>query len=165
MGSFAVQLAKAQGAWVAAMTSAHKLEQVQTLGADLTVGRHNEPALHSQGKFDLVIDTAGYRSFRDYRRLLTAAGTYVLVGGSMGRLLETAVMGAISGRFSGQRFTGFMAEPNCDDLRVVCALAADGRVKPLKGGIYPLEETAAALAVLESGAAVGKLVIAIGLGA
>ncbi len=71
VGSFAVQLARAAGAEVTAVTSPANLELVPALGAD-HVGRHHQHRLPRTGRrYDRILDTVGNRSVPELRRALT----------------------------------------------------------------------------------------------
>src|SRR4029453_8280057 len=74
VGSFAVQLAKAFGAEVTAVTSTGNLELARSLGADHVVDYTTTQLARGGGRYDLVLDTVGNRSVPDLRRVLAAGG-------------------------------------------------------------------------------------------
>ncbi|XRQ10237.1 zinc-binding dehydrogenase, partial [Actinomadura welshii] len=83
VGSFAVQLAKADGAEVTGVCRPAKTDFVRSLGADHVVD--DLPA----DRYDLILDTAGNRPLHRLRRALTPRGTLVIVGGpGNGRVLQ-----------------------------------------------------------------------------
>jgi NADPH:quinone reductase-like Zn-dependent oxidoreductase len=67
VGTFAVQLAKAYGAEVTAVTSTRNLELVRSLGADHVLDYTTTDALGGGQRYDLILDTVGNRSVPDLR--------------------------------------------------------------------------------------------------
>ena len=80
-GSFAIQLAKQAGATVTAVDHANKLNFMTSLGADRVWDYQQQDITKSELTFDKVIDFVGHHSVNGFRRILTPAGTYVIVGG------------------------------------------------------------------------------------
>ena len=77
-----MQLAKSFGAEVTGVCSTDKVELARSLGADHVVDYTREDFTRSDGRYDLMIDIAGSRSFSECRRVLAPDGTFVIVGGS-----------------------------------------------------------------------------------
>ena len=81
VGTFAVQIAKALGAEVTAVTSSDKVALVRSLGADHVIDYSREDFTRDRNhSFDLVIDVGANRSVRDMRRLLAPGGRIIAVG-------------------------------------------------------------------------------------
>jgi NADPH:quinone reductase-like Zn-dependent oxidoreductase len=74
VGSFAVQLVKADRAEVTAVTSTPNLELVRSLGADHLVDYATTDALRDGRRYDRILDTVGNRSVADLRRALAPGG-------------------------------------------------------------------------------------------
>lgn len=161
VGSFAVQIAKALGAVVTGVCSAGKMDTVRALGADSVIDYQREDVSRGDRRFDVVIDNAAFRSSAHLRRVLTPAGRYVLVGGSMVRFLEIAARAPWIALTSGQKMSALMAKLNGTDLAFLGDLHTAGKMKVVIGRRYPLAEVPAAIAYLEEGHAVGKIVIAV----
>jgi NADPH:quinone reductase-like Zn-dependent oxidoreductase len=166
VGSFAVQIAKALDAHVTAVCSTAHLDFVRALGADTLVDYTKE---EPSGRYDLVVQIAGDDSVAQLRRLLTAQGTLVVVGGGTGRPRKAGVLGPLTrmlvaravSRKNGRRVATFIAKVRTQDLEALAALAEDGQIRPAVERTYPLEQAAAALTEIESGHTSGKLVLAI----
>ena len=71
VGTYAVQIAKALGGHVTAVCGPQGVEIARSLGADEVVDYSKEDVTRSDRRFDLAIDIAGTRSFRQLRRVLT----------------------------------------------------------------------------------------------
>ena len=159
VGSFAVQIAKALGAEVTGVCSAANLDFVRSLGADHVLDYACETPT---GPYDVVLQLAGDETIGRLRRLLEPRGTLVIVGLGVGRDGAHGVVGPLArmakarilSRKSGKRVKTFIAKIRTEDLETLAQL-----VTPHVERIYPLAETAAALAVIEGGHVRGKLAV------
>jgi NADPH:quinone reductase-like Zn-dependent oxidoreductase len=160
VGSFAVQIANVRGAQVTGVCSTANVEFVRSLGADVVDYTRDEPS----GTYDIVLQVSGDSSLRGLRNLLTPRGELVVVGsgagrdgtgGSLGPLMRMAKAPLVSRR-NGKRVRTFIAKVRRADLDKLGSL-----VTPHVSRIYPLDQTAAALAEIEAGHVRGKLAIAI----
>ena len=161
VGTFAVQIAKALGAEVTAVSSTSKIDLTQSLGADHVIDYAKEDFTRNGRQYDLILAVNGDRSLGDYERVLMPNGTYAMVGGSNSQIFQALLRGPIKSRSGGKRFTTVSAKPNQADLEVMNDLIETGRVRPVVDRCYPLSETAEALRYVEAGHARGKVVITI----
>lgn len=159
VGTFAVQIARALGAEVTAISSTKKLERLRSLGADHVVDYTREDFTQMGQRYDLILAVNGYRPLAEYRRALTPQGRYVMAGGTSNQLTEAIVMGPLVSRRGGQMVTSFVASPNADDLAFVKELIEAGKVTPVIERKYALEETAEAVRHVDAGHAAGKVII------
>lgn len=159
VGTFAVQIAKALGAEVTAISSTKKLERLRSLGADHVVDYTREDFTQMGQRYDLILAVNGYRPLAEYRRALTPQGTYVMAGGTGNQLTEAIVLGPLVSRRGGQTVTSFVASPSADDLTFVAGLIEAGKVVPVIERTYALEDTAEAVRHVGAGHAAGKVVI------
>jgi NADPH:quinone reductase-like Zn-dependent oxidoreductase len=167
IGSFAVQIARALGASVDAVCGARHHAFVRALGADRVIDYGSEDYTRTGGRYDLIFDLAGTRSFSAQRRILAPEGIVVLggiAGGrtSLGWMLRWAARclgGLLVARFTKQRLAFVSAKLHKEDLAELAALAAAGKIKPAIGARYALADAGAALAHVEEGHAEGKVVI------
>jgi NADPH:quinone reductase-like Zn-dependent oxidoreductase len=169
VGHFAVQIAKAQSALVTAVCSTSKLDFVRSLGADDVIDYTREGL--SDGAhprlWDVIIDTAGRRSFAELRRALAPGGVLVIVGGEGGNrwtggFLERMLSASVLSLFSTQKLVVLNAKVNAPDLLTLKELAEAGKLKPALNRSYRLEEAVDALKELERGHARGKSAVVIG---
>ena len=165
VGTFAVQIAKSLGAEVTGVCSTRNLELVRSLGADHVIDYTREDFTKAAERYDVIIDTVGTHSVPDYRRVLTPAGQYVMIGSAtIGRWfgwLEIPVEAWILSPFMSQKFGMMLAELNKEDLAVLGDLMQSGKVTPSIDRTYKLRDTAEALRYLEKGHARGKVVLTV----
>jgi NADPH:quinone reductase-like Zn-dependent oxidoreductase len=166
VGIYAVQLARALGAsHVTAVCSTRNVEQARMLGADDVIDYTREDYTRSAERYDLLIDVAGNRSWRENRRVLDPDGRRVLVGmpkgnrliGPLGRLARFMV----SRQFSRKRQSFFVCRPNRANLASLRELIEAGKLRPLVDRVYPLAEAADALETMGEGHVQSKLVVRI----
>jgi NADPH:quinone reductase-like Zn-dependent oxidoreductase len=155
VGTFGVQLAKAYGAEVTAVTSTRNLELVGSLGADHVVDYTTTNALGSGRRYDLILDTVGNRSVPDLRRALAEGGKAAVTGfTSVAKLLGVSLRG-------GKDVAMVQAHVTARDLELLSELIAAGKVRPQIDRRYGFAELPAAVAYLEQGRARGKVVAAL----
>jgi NADPH:quinone reductase-like Zn-dependent oxidoreductase len=164
VGTYAVQLAKALGADVTAVCSTGNVEQARSLGADRVVDYTKDDFTQLGVRHDVMLDIAGSRSFREFRRVLTPDATVVIVGakfpsdnvlGPLSHVIATRL--AAVGK--GQTVKFFMAKIEKDDLLVLQELLETGKVRSVIDRSYELREAADALRYLGEGHARGKVVL------
>jgi NADPH:quinone reductase-like Zn-dependent oxidoreductase len=165
VGTFSVQLAKAFGATVTAVTRTENIDLVRSIGADDVIDYTREDVTRSGRHWDVIIDNGATRSLLAMRRILAPAGTMVNVGASKGDFVGPLVRGFIGGpllsAFRQQRIVTFFASPKREDLLVLKELIEAGTVTPVVDRVYPLAETAEAMRYLETMNARGKIVISV----
>jgi NADPH:quinone reductase-like Zn-dependent oxidoreductase len=162
VGTFAVQIAKALGARVTAVTSARNVDLIRSFGAD-EVFEHGETAFRKR-RYDVVVDIAATRSLVSMRRLLKPSGRFVLVGagkkgGMIGILARVAWM-ALLKRLD-RRMTFFVAKLRPGDLAYLRDLIIAGKIRVAIDRVYPLQDAAEAIRYLGTGTARAKVVITV----
>jgi NADPH:quinone reductase-like Zn-dependent oxidoreductase len=164
VGSFAVQIAKAFGAHVTGVCSTSKVELVRSIGADEIIDYMREDIADGSRRYDVIFDTAGNREVSELRDALTPKGTLVLAGGEgggrwlgMGRTIRAKARSP----FVGQKMTNFLARPKAEDLLELKELIEAGKVAPVIGATYALNDVPAAMAEIGAGHGRGKVVITI----
>ncbi len=161
VGTFAVQIAKAFGATVTAVTSTDKLELMPNLGADTVLDYSRDDFTRNQGAYDVIIDVAGDHSLGRTRRALEAQGTLVMVGAHRG-VLRRMIFAVLRRRLLKQDIKFFRADVTPDDLDTLRDLAEAGKLKPVISRTYAFMDTAAAVAHAEGQQARGKVVVTLG---
>ncbi len=164
VGTYAVQIAHADGAEVTAVCGPTNTELVRSLGADHVIDYTREDYTRGTARYDLILDNIENHSLADNRRALAPDGTLVLMSGTgasgLGlviRLIRPVVMAP----FVKHSLRRPYSNPKREDLEVLASMVDEGTLRPVIDAIYPLAETAAALRYIEAGHARGKVVIAI----
>jgi NADPH:quinone reductase-like Zn-dependent oxidoreductase len=163
VGTFAVQIAKALGAEVTAVTSTDKLELARSLGADHVVDYTREDFTTSGQRYDLIVDVGANRSVREMRRALADGGKMVMVGAGRG---SVAVLGRIIGGFIRKRLGQptiffYAGGPYEEQLATLREMIEAGKVRPVIERTYPLTEVADALRYVATEKARGKVAITV----
>lgn len=155
VGHAAVQLAKAMGAEVTAVTSAKNADFVRSLGADDVIDYRAEDFTRSGRTWDLVVDAVGNKSAGMLRRALADGGKAAVIGFSgIGNLIGISLRG-------GKNVKMVQADGNADILAELNDFAEAGKLRPTIAATYPLAETAAAMAELETGHVAGKVAVTV----
>jgi NADPH:quinone reductase-like Zn-dependent oxidoreductase len=156
VGTFAVQLAKAYGAEVTAVTSTRNLELVRSLGADHVLDYTTTDALGGGQRYDLILDTVGNRSVPDLKGGLAQGGKAAVTGfTSVAKLLAVSLRG-------GKDIAQVQAHVTTRDLELLSELIEAGKVRPQIDRRYRFTEIPAAIAYLEQGRARAKVVAEVG---
>jgi NADPH:quinone reductase-like Zn-dependent oxidoreductase len=161
VGSFAVQIAKALGAEVTAVCSTNKMEMMRSIGADQIIDYNQTDITKNGQQYDLIIDAAAYRSVFDYRPILKAEGTYVLIGGSISRLFQVLLFGSVISRIMGRKLKCLMVKPNRSDLVILKDLIEAGKIVPFIDRTYNLSEVPTAIRHIEQRQVRGKVAISV----
>lgn len=165
VGTFAVQIAKAFGAEVTGVCSARNVALVRSIGADHVIDYTREDFSADLQRYDLIIDTVGNRSLREYRRVLTPRGTLVMIGGSSEDFGFSFVSGYLKTRlmakFVSQKMGFFLARLNHEDLDAMRDLMQSGKVTPVIDRTFPLSQAPEAIRYLQGGHARGKVVLTV----
>jgi NADPH:quinone reductase-like Zn-dependent oxidoreductase len=92
VGSAAIQLAKARGAYVIGITSPSKNQQLLELGADQVISRDSDLVeTLGENSIDVVIDLVAGKQWPQFLRLLRSGGRYAVSGAIGGALVELDV--------------------------------------------------------------------------
>ena len=162
VGTFAVQIAKALGAHVTAVTGPRNVDMIKSLGADEVIDYTKEDFTRRPERYDAVLDIAATRSLSALRRVLVPNGIFVQVGaaksgwiGVFGRILGVMVRK----RVLRQRVTFFVAGGGPEDLMFLKDLIESGKLRPVVERTYPLAEAREAVRYVGTGQARAKIVI------
>ena len=162
VGTFSVQIAKALGAHVTAVTGATKVDIVRSLGADEVIDYSRDDFTQRPARFDVVFDVAATRSIGSLRHVLVPGGVLVLVGADKrgGAAIFLRILGAlVRSRLFRQRIVFFVAKQDQKDLLSLRDLLASGQLTPRIDRTYPLSEGRQAVRYVGTGEARAKVVI------
>ena len=163
VGTFAVQIAKALGAEVTAVCSTGNVKLIRSLGADHVIDYTKADFTRSGEKYDLVLDIAGSRSWRECKRVLKPDSHFVIVGAPKGNRVIGPLAHIIRLRLASfrasQKVVFFVAKFKCEDFMFLKELFERGEVKPVVDRVYPLSQISEAMRYLGTGHAKGKIVV------
>ncbi|MBD1384318.1 NADP-dependent oxidoreductase [Mucilaginibacter rigui] len=177
VGTFAIQLAKHLGAYVATTTSSANTDWVKKLGADLVIDYKTEDFETKLKDYDLVLHSnrdpevleKSFRILRSGGQLISLVGppTPEFAAGIglpwylklVTKLLSSGAKKKAKKANSSFRFLFMRADGN--QLAKITSLIESGVIKPVIDKLFAFEQTNEALAYVESGRSKGKVVIKI----
>jgi len=160
VGSFAVQFAKARGAYVIGTASAGNLEYVRQLGADEALDYRSQPVEELVRDVDVVLEASPVRDNAarvKAVRVLKAGGIFVSVN------VDFPFDEAMEAALARQQATGALApnQPRQDWLQEMAQLIDAGQVRVVVSRVYPLAQVAEAHRESQTWHVQGKLVLQI----
>jgi NADPH:quinone reductase-like Zn-dependent oxidoreductase len=152
VGHFAVQFAKVIGARVFTTVSTDNMAFARSLGADVVIDYKKQRFEDLASEVDMVFDLIDGETRERSWKLLKRGG--ILVTTLTEPSQDTAK------RF-GVRALRYTVEADGGELSDIVGLVASGRVKPHVQRTYPLQEASTALAAVERGGTVGKIILTV----
>lgn len=150
VGHFAVQFAKAKGAWVATTVSGQDIALVRKLGADRPIDYKAETFEDVVKDIDLVFDLIGGDT-------QTRSFAVLKDGGTLISTLQKPDEAELARRHA--RGAHYLAKPDARELAEIAGLIDAGKVKVIVNAIYPLDEVARAHKHMENDHIAGKVVL------
>jgi NADPH:quinone reductase-like Zn-dependent oxidoreductase len=152
VGGFAVQFARAAGAYVIASASAKNADYIRSLGADEVLDYRTDSALQYAGGIDLVVDAAGGEGSVRALELLKPDGALAAVAAPSEALKEQGVK-------LKRRVLPLQGRPDGAQLSQIASLIDAGKVTGTVSAVFPLAEAAAAQEQSKLGHTRGKIVL------
>ncbi|HZG86501.1 NAD(P)-dependent alcohol dehydrogenase [Paenibacillus sp.] len=159
VGTFGIQYAKWVGADVTGVDSGGKLETLRSLGADDVVDYRKQDFAASGKRYDVILDVVGNRSVFDMKRALAPGGVYVMVGGTLPRILQALLAAPLLARTERKTASVLVHKPNRGDQQLWKELLEAGHAAPVIDREYPLSDVPEALRYFGEGRAIGKVVV------
>ncbi|MDQ2718268.1 MAG: NADP-dependent oxidoreductase [Bacteroidota bacterium] len=160
VGSFAVQFAKAKGAYVIGMASASNLDYLKELGADEVVDYKTQNFEDLISDVDVVLEASPNR---DNSERIKSIGVLkeggILVSVNVDFLFNDEVMETLAKKNAKVELAA--NQPRKDWLEEIAQLIDEGKVKIFISKVYPLERVAEAHRESETWHVRGKLVLEI----
>ena len=175
VGTFAIQLAKHLGAYVATTTSNKNIDLVKRLGADLVIDYKTEDFETRLKDYDLVLHSnKDTKILEKSLRILKPGGQLISLTGPptpefaeeiglpwylkfVTRLLSSGVRK--KAKKLNTRFSFLFMRAEGSQLGKITSLIEGGVIKPVIDKVFPFLQTNEALTYVESGRAKGKVVI------
>ncbi len=168
VGTAAIQLVKAAGAWIAVSAGTdEKCQFCQTLGADLVFNYKKTPVASAlSGKpIDLVMDCVGAPYFKDHLNHLSPGGRLIVIGVMGGRSADIDLASVLMKSLHIQG-TRLRARPLEERAGIVSAfrdrfwpLLTSGRIHPVIGATFPVQDAGAAHRYVAENRNIGKVVL------
>ena len=160
VGTFAVQIAKADGAEVTGVCGTAKTELVRSIGADHVIDYTKEDFTAGPNRYDVILDIAGNRPLSRLRRALTPRGTLLIVGAEdagnwlgIRRQLRAAALSP----FVRQKLGFFISKERREDLEELRKLLEAGAIRPVIDRTFPLDDVPRQSATSETAAPAARL--------
>ena len=174
VGTFAIQLAKHLGAFVATTTSAANTEWVRELGADLIIDYRNEDFATILKDYDVVLNSQDGATLMKSLQVLKPGGKLISISGppdpdfaidfglnwflkQVMRMLSYKIRKQAKRR--GVVYAFLFMKGNGEQLSEITKLIDSRTIRPVFDQVFPFESTNEALKYVESGRAMGKVVI------
>ncbi|URN95769.1 MAG: NADP-dependent oxidoreductase [Candidatus Pristimantibacillus lignocellulolyticus] len=176
VGTFAIQLAKIMGAYVATTASEAGADLVKSLGVDEVINYKTEQFQDRLQNYDGVFDTLGGKSLETSFQIVKNNGKIVSVSGLPNArfakkygsgLFKTMLFSAASYKLTklekkhNVQYTFLFMEPSGDQLRIIADFIETGKIKPVIDRVFPFEDAQKAMEYSEEGRAKGKIVLKI----
>ena len=165
VGTAAIQICKAIGAFVATTASAGKLEALRALGADRVIDRAGEWDLSDE--IDVVLDVVGGDYLDRNLAALHTLGTVVQVG-TMAGPPPSINLGLLMMKRAALVGTVLRARPLEEKIALTQRFGLEmlplfdaGALKPIVDSRYPLEDAPEAHRRMESNATIGKVLLTV----
>jgi NADPH:quinone reductase-like Zn-dependent oxidoreductase len=168
VGSFAIQYAKAKGAYVFTTTSTKNVDWVKALGADCVIDYKKEDYKTIVSEIDIVFDTLGGDYILEALHLIKVGGKVTSIAGALDE--ETAGMMGIEGyqlpenlakviKKKSANYKLTWMQPDGAQLDAISTLVKNGEIKPVIDATYSFEDGIDAYSYLATGSAKGKVII------
>ncbi len=154
VGSLAVQLAKAKGAYVIGLASGRNEAFVRELGADEFVDYTKQGVAEGVQDVDVVFDAVGGDTFEAAFHVLKKGG-YLVTAVEFPTEEKAKEFGVHAARV--------YCKPNPQQLAEISTLVDEGKLKAHVSTVLPIEEVNTALQLSKSGRTRGKIVLQIGV--
>ncbi|GMK37766.1 NADPH:quinone reductase [Paenibacillus sp. CCS19] len=161
VGTFAIPYIKLQGAEVTGVDAAEKLDLLRAVGADHVLDYRTQDFTTDGPQYDLILDVVGHRSLFEMKRALRQGGTYVMIGGTMNRIIQAALTGPLVAWLTGKKVKVLLHKPSHDDQLIWKSLVESGQVVPVVDRQYTLDHAIEAFRYYGEGRAKGKIVVSL----
>ena len=174
VGTFAIQLAKHLGAFVATTTSTANVDWVKCLGADIVIDYKKDDFENILHDYDVVLNSQDSATLAKSLSVLKPGGKLISISGppdpafgeeigaswlmkSVMRLLSFGIRRKAKRRKVS--FSFLFMRANGGQLREISALIDSGAIRPVVDQVFPFESTREAMDYVETGRAKGKVII------
>lgn len=174
VGTFAVQLAKHYGAYVATNTSASNVKFVSSLGADRVYNYEKDDFEKDLKDFDVVFDTMGgdtqshsFDILKKKGKLISIVGppnpAFVLDNALGAKMLAGSIAlgfkNILKSQITNKQYKFFLMHPDGKTLEKITELIEAENIKPVIDKVFAFKDVSSAIAHTEKGHNRGKVVV------
>ena len=174
VGTFAIQLAKHLGAFVATTTSTANVDWVKGLGADLVIDYKKDDFENILHGYDVVLNSQDGKTLEKSLSVLKPGGKLISISGppdpafaeeigtpwfvkQIMRLLSAGIRR--KAKHHKVSFSFLFMKANGSQLREITTLIDSGAIRPVVDRVFPFASTPEAMNYVETGRAKGKVVV------
>ncbi len=176
VGTFAIQLAKRAGAFVATTAGANSAELVKELGADIVIDYRKDDFEEILNDYDIVLHSQGAEELEKSLRILKRGGKLISLSGPPTPEFASEVhapavaklaIKALSRKTRSQAkklgidYSFLFMHASGKQLERLTKLIEAGKIRPIIDKVYPFAQTPEALEYVESKRAKGKVAISL----
>jgi len=177
VGTFAIQLAKHLGAFVATTAGKSNFDLVKGLGADIIIDYRNEDFENILTDYDLVLNSQDTKTLEKSLTILKPGGKVVSISGPPTAVFATElglpwyvklVTQFLSSKIRRRAkklnvdYSFLFMKANGNQLEKIASLIEAGEIRPVIDKVFAFSETNEAIGYVESGRAKGKVIIKVG---
>ncbi|WP_133137669.1 NADP-dependent oxidoreductase [Legionella rowbothamii] len=174
VGTFAIQLAKHVGAFVATTTSTANIDWVKSLGAELVIDYTKDDFENILEGYDVVLNSQDSKTLTKSLSILKPGGKLISISGppdpAFGEEIRASwfkklIMRLLSygirkkAKHRSISFSFLFMKANGNQLREITTLIDSGAIHPVIDRVFPFAATQEAMAYVETGRAKGKVVV------
>lgn len=176
VGTFAIQYAKACGAYVATTASPKRHDFLKALGADQVIDYHTQKIEDVLEEFDIVLDTLGQDVHEASYKVLRSGGVLVSILGipdtqavkeydpsmivRLAAYLHNRKMQKRAAKH-GAIYKHLLMYASGSQLQKIAQLVEEGKINPKIDSTFALDDIEAAFAKSRTGRAQGKIIVTI----
>jgi NADPH:quinone reductase-like Zn-dependent oxidoreductase len=170
VGTFAIQYAKAKGAFVYTTTSTTNVDMVKALGADRVIDYKTEDYKTIAKDLDIVFDTLGNNYTLEAFEIIKEGGKVCTIAGPPDE--ESAKHLGMTNYKLPEELSSLIKEksavykhtwmqPNGEQLNKLSSMVKDTKIKPVIDKVFSFEDSIEAYLYLSTGRAKGKVIISL----
>lgn len=154
VGAFAIQFAKAQGAYVFGTASAKNREYVMSLGADEFIDYQTEKFEERVKDVDLVLD---YVLIGGTGNTTDRSWSVLKAGGAIVSVADPAILGKTPP--NGVKAFFMQTSPNAAQLEMIAGLLVEGKIRSKIEQVFDRDDLVQAMEMNKAGGTTGRLLV------
>ena len=157
IGSSALQLSKAAGAYVTAVCNTSSISLIKSLGADKVIDYLKNDFTKDNEKYDYVFDTVGKSTFSKCKSILKPNGVYI--SSELGPFIQNPFLALITPALGGKQVKFPIPINVIESLQFIKKLIEEEKFKAVIDKTFPIENIRDAYNYVATGEKIGNVVI------